>query len=423
MERQLTITRKLTGILAILWIGLLLFASHQYMNAGNNLDDSEESKTNNQVTKVANSTTNITQIVTASICNDSYFASNAANSVVGNTNIQNQEKEESSMSITSTTTIKKMVDYRNFYREYLMDMPGGLKTCDYWFIKENGIYHAFYLEILENCENNNDQTIGHMTSTDFLNWEYQGTVLRGYRSGTWTNKQLATGSVVKYKNRYYMMFTGHSSTVTGLGMAVSDDLYTWEMVGTHPVISGNVLYQSSYEGVNHACHVLADPYIYPEAIDGYYYAYVNSWAADQPKNSRGCQVMFRSADMLHWEPYKIAILTDDLDRLETCQVWKYRNKWYMSFGGRRVNPDGGDFDDVESANYIYMADRFDGPYLKQPWSKIGYETDQYYYIQKQITDPYGDDVMLVMAPYKGVLWPYKIHYGIDGKITFTVSKK
>lgn len=312
------------------------------------------------------------------------------------------------------------VDYRENWKPYLITFDG-LKTCDYWFIKSGDTYHAYFLV------NNPDgadkgQHIAHATSTDFLNWSYQGIVLRGYDNKGWNDRNLATGSVAKYGDTYYMLYTGQSTKMGGIGVARSKDLNTWERIGDNqsPQISAGKTYTAEYNGVSHRCTILADPYIYPEAIDGYYYAYINSWASDQPKNSRGCQLMFRSKDMIQWEPYKIATLTDDLDRLETCQVWKHGDKWYMSFGGRRVDPNGGDFDDVESANYIYMADHFDGPYEKQEWSKLSYPSATGPYIQKALTDPFGDEVMLVMSPWKGVLWPYSITYGKEGKISFDV---
>ena len=308
------------------------------------------------------------------------------------------------------------VDYRAHWKQYLMEFDND--SCDYWFIREGDTYHAYFLEF-DTSDGGTRQHIAHATSTDFLNWKYQGVVLYGW-GDTWDNRNLATGSVAKCGDTYYMLYTGHSTGRGGLGLAKSSDLYTWERVGDGPVISSTVKYTVPYEGTDHLCQVLADPYLYPEAIDGWYYAYVNGWAVDMPKNSRGAQIMFRTQDFVTWEPYRIACLADDLDRLETAQVWEHGGRWYMSFGGRSVDPNGGDFDDVASANYIYMADRFDGPYLKQDWSKISYINASGYYIQKQMLDPVGDEVMLPMAPYRGVLWPYYIRYGADGAVSFDV---
>ena len=128
--------------------------------------------------------------------------------------------------------------------------------------------------------------------------------------------------------------------------------------------------------------------------------------------------MFRSKNMVDWEPYKIAIITDDLDRLETAQVWEHNGKWYMSFGGCYVDPEKGGFANLWNDNFVYMADSFDGPYEKQAWSRLEYKDASHRpYIQKQIKDPFGDDVMLASAPYEGVLWPYKIVYAENGSIS------
>jgi beta-fructofuranosidase len=189
-------------------------------------------------------------------------------------------------------------------------------------------------------------------------------------------------------------------------------------VGDKPVISLRTYYTAEYKGEEYKVRILADPYIYPEKIDGYFYVLINSWAVDMPNNNRGCQLMFRSKDMINWEPYKIAIITDDLDRLETAQIWEHNGKWYMSFGGCYVDPEKGGLNNLWNDNFVYMADSFDGPYEKQEWSRLVYEgAATRPYTQKQIKDPYGDDVMLASAPYEGVLWPYKIVYGEDGSVT------
>ena len=323
------------------------------------------------------------------------------------------------MDITEHTTAKPSVDYRKTRRDFFIERPGGLRSLDYWFFKEDETYHAFFLEDHKEIpERNYDFRIGHAVSSDFLNWKYEGTVLEGFTDG-WDNRHLATGSVAKYKGEYYMMYTGHSTDRPGLGIAKSKDLYTWERVGDAPVIFElGRYYTAEYKGKEYRCRILADPYIYPEQIGGYFYAYVNSWAVDMPYNNRGCQLMFRSDNMIDWQVYKIAIITDDLDRLETAQVWEHNGKWYMSFGGCFIDKEKGGFANLWNDNFVYMADSFDGPYEKQKWSRLVYDgAAGRPYTQKQIKDPFENDVMLASAPYEGVLWPYKIIYAEDGSIS------
>ena len=327
------------------------------------------------------------------------------------------------MKIKESLNYKPAFDYRKNVRNFLIERPGGILSMDYWFYTKNGVYHAFFLEMLPRTpERQYNQRIGHAVSSDFINWKYEGTILDGYTEG-WDNLHLATGSVAKIGDTYYMMYTGHSIDRPGLGMAKSKDLYTWERVGNGPVIAELRNYTSTYKDKEYNCRILADPYIYPEAIDGYFYAYVNSWATDMPYNNRGCQLMFRSRNLVDWESYKIAIITDDLDRLETAQVWEHNGKWYMSFGGCYIDPDKGGFHNLWNDNFVYMADSFDGPFEKQAWSKLVYNgAAKRPYTQKQIKDPFGDDVMLASAPYEGVLWPYKILYGDNGSISLELNK-
>lgn len=322
----------------------------------------------------------------------------------------------SSSAVSSETVFIPKTDYRLACKDYLMTFENG--SCDYWFIKENNVYHAFFLEFTEEENGERHSHISHATSQDFLNWKYEGIVLYGW-TDCWDNRDLATGSVVKYGDEYYMIYTSHSSTRPGLALAKSNDLYRWERVGDGPVLSGSRRYRGKFEGNTHVCNILADPYIYPELIDGYYYMFVNSWAIDMPKNSRGCQLILKSENLTDWTEAGLALLTEGLDRLETCQVWEHGGKWYMSFGGCIIDPEGGDFDGVDSRNYIYMADSISGPYEKQPWSEVKYpDTTKWYYIQKQMLDPYGDEVMLPMSPFTGVLWPYYIDYSYDGTVSF-----
>ena len=314
------------------------------------------------------------------------------------------------------------IDYRKYARDFLIEWPGGIRSMDYWFFEENGVYHAFFLEKrFELAEREHDLRIGHSVSTDFLNWKYEGTILDGYTDG-WDNLHLATGSVAKLDDTYYMMYTGHSTDQPGLGIAKSKDLYTWERVGDKPQIPELVFCTAEYKGKKYKCRILADPYIYPEKIDGYFYCYVNSWAIDRPYNSRGCQLMFKSQNLVDWEPYKIAVMTDGLDRLETAQVWEHNGKWYMSFGGCFIDPSKGGFGNIWNDNFVYMAESFDGPYEKQSWSRLVYkDAPKRPYTQKQIKDPFGEDVMLPSAPYDGVLWPYKINYADDGSMSLQAN--
>lgn len=310
----------------------------------------------------------------------------------------------------------KLPEHLTYFEDYL--------TWDYWFYRENNNYHAYFLQYGRNEDlryMHSRQSVGHAVSNDFRHFEYAGTVIKA-NSAIWNDTGVATGSVVKHTDgRYYMLFTGISSTNSGIGLAISDDLCTWNRFGDGPIISctrGNVFdeYESSFEGKPCTIHVLADPYVYPERIGGYYYAVINSWIKGAPKNARGCQAMFRSRDCIQWESYKVVMQSDRYDRTETAQFWEKNEKWYLSFGGVNINPDT-DYESVGTETVIYMADQFDGPYLPQKWSTVKIDTTAGYYLCKTIKDPHNEDVLLILnGNSEGVLGPFTIAYEPDGAL-------
>lgn len=299
----------------------------------------------------------------------------------------------------------------------------GLKNFrinDSWYCKEGDTYHAFFLQTHLSGE---PQSCGHMISKDLIHWDYAGVVLEG-EEGTWNDFGIATGSVAKYNGRWYMLYTGVASgeNAGGIGVAVSDDLMTWKKVGDGPVIKIDCQeteygmgYPFEWNGETVYCHPLADPYIYPEPVDGEYYIFVNSQAVGYPFNRRAAMAIFKTRDFETFTPYKLATL-DDCDRIETCQVWRHNDKYYM-YGGRvyaKLSADGRvKISGWENGNWIFVSDNFTGPY--EPIQKLELIRNADLpegglYIAKVLEDPEGQEVMLINHIPYGAVGPYPVHY-------------
>lgn len=309
----------------------------------------------------------------------------------------------------------------------------GLKNFrinDSWYCKEGDTYHAFFLQT---AVSGDPQSCGHMTSKDLIHWDYAGVVLQG-KKGTWNDVGIATGSVVKFNGRWYMLYTGVASgeNTGGIGVAVSDDLYIWKRVGDGPAILINKQktpygkgYPFQWSGEACNCYPLADPYIYPQPIDGEYYIFVNSQAYDLPYNKRAAMAIFKTKDFEAFEPYKLAIL-DDCDRIETPQVWKHGEKYYM-YGGRVfAKLEGETIAGWENSNWIYTSDNLTGPY--KPIQKLHFIRDASrpeggLYIAKVMDDPAGRKVMLVNHIPYGAVGPYPVHYLPDGTIALEYKNR
>lgn len=311
----------------------------------------------------------------------------------------------------------------------------GMRTNDSWYCKEGDTYHAFFLM---RREGEYPQSIGHVFSKDLLHWEYAGVVLAPEMDG-WNDLTTATGSVVKYDGKWYMLYSGLAKAPErgGLGLAVSDDLFTWKRVGDGPVIGLRKLgdfvfgtpgdpdvrtqygkgYPFEWEGKTVYCNPLGDPYIYPEPVDGEYYIFVNSHAVDYPINGRGATAIFKTKDFTSFVPYKIAVL-DSCDRMETVQVWKHENTYYMYVGRIQSRTDEkGQINGQDNQNWLFSSSCFTGPY--HPVQQLHFKPERaecFPYIAKVLKDPNGRDVMLVNNNPVGAGGPYPVHYLPDGTI-------
>ena len=297
----------------------------------------------------------------------------------------------------------------------------GIRINDSWYCKEGDTYHAFFLEYPMNGDPDGmwtRQTCGHMSSKDLINWEYHGTVLRP-EADIWNDKGIATGSVVRHNGRWYMLYTGaNEKGKSGLGVALSDDLMNWERVGDLPQIPTVVRYPIDFNGEEAGCLPLADPYIYPEAIDGKYYIFINSHFDGRPENKHGMTAVFTTEDFVTFKPHRIAVL-EECGRMETVCVWKHGDKWYMYAGiVHHLYDENGKFRQ-QNTNHIYTADCIDGPYTERAeliFPKEAAVDNKRPYIAKVITDPKGKEVMLANVIPQGAVGPYGINYREDGGI-------
>ena len=285
--------------------------------------------------------------------------------------------------------------------------PQGKNAWDFWFAKTDKMYHAFYLEYgdekaqPDQSQRHSRQWVGHAESKDLIHWTECPTALREEGQG------IATGSVIHHKGKWFML-----TTHRGFSVAESDDLRTWRWSEGNPVYNGEVL-EADWLGKPLKFRMLADPYLYPEQRDGFWYATVNSHIEGAAKGERGAQVLVRSKDLKHWEGWKVIAWPRLFERMETAQLWEHAGRWYLYFGAVIENDH-----ETRQPNLIYIASRFEGPYEAQSWSEIKLPGVDNWYIGKRVVTRDGHDVFLAGQNYCSLSRPVQMHYADDGRVIF-----
>lgn len=306
----------------------------------------------------------------------------------------------------------------------------GLQTWDYWFAKDGDTYHAYYLH-KQPSEPANARRIGHATSKDMWNWDSHGTVL-ATDAKTWNDISLATGSVVRHEGKWWMLYTARGTKTGGLGLAVSQDLYSWSRVSDGPVEPGHKRYKNQWQGKEINWRILADPYIYPEAVDGWYYVVMNVRVENVLVSQSGAIAMLRSQDLINWQDPQMLTWTEWFERAETPQIWQRNGKWYLYFGGvnyvdstppqpkQVVERRFAAGDTAYKTNCVFISDRLIGPFEPVGNYCITFPDHRNGYICKVVEDPQGRQVMFNHTA--GCLWgPYIVEYKKDGSLF--LSKK
>jgi beta-fructofuranosidase len=297
--------------------------------------------------------------------------------------------------------------------------PPGLNVWDFWYAKKDTVYYAYYLQ----SPTFTAPTIGMATSTDLVHWTEHGEVLGPNPPGMWNDAWMATGSVFFSMGQWWMPFTGQTYTgVRGTGLATSHDLVNWTRIGNRPIRMQNrpfVVPESPYwqskgfaAGAVMPYSLIADPYVIPEKIDGFFYLVANSLFDDVSIDYRGCICLMRSADGLAWEDLGLIAAPRQFNEMEAPQLWRHGDRWYLMFGAARYEP-------LYRANMVYTSPVITGPFEPGPHPQVTLpDYEGWFYVAKVLADPNGDDVLL--GGLGGSLsHPYRVTYEPDGSLTLT----
>ena len=152
-----------------------------------------------------------------------------------------------------------------------MYIHDGHHMSDAWYCVDRSadLVHMYYLT--RPLGTDEPTVVGHAASSDLVTWETRPAALRRGPPGSWDDVKLCTGSVLEHRGRYWMAYSATGSRdsseaephrVQRCGLAVSDDLETWDRVPGNPVTEpGPPHYELMSSGERQMAH-WRDPFLF-----------------------------------------------------------------------------------------------------------------------------------------------------------------
>jgi beta-fructofuranosidase len=199
---------------------------------------------------------------------------------------------------------------------------------DLWLAPEivDGKWHIFFLQAPRSLINPDlrhaNATVGHAISSDLKEWEYLGTALEPGALGTWDDRAIWTGSIIKSDSGlWHMFYTGTNKTtedgfVQRVGLATSTDLINWTKQDDFVTEADSQWYEraaqvrqemqdgqpSWYE------EAWRDPWVFKDAATNEWVMLITARSNSGPYDARGTIGVARSTDLLNWkvcQPLKV----------------------------------------------------------------------------------------------------------------------
>lgn len=202
---------------------------------------------------------------------------------------------------------------------------------DSWIADDGETYHLFVLQapkaLGDPGTRHTAASIGHATSTDLREWTYHGTALVPGEAGRFDDLALWTGSVVRGDDGVWRMFytaistAGHDIFDQRVGVAESDDLFTWRRVGDGPVLLADDRWYKTLglEG-NPASETWRDPFVFRDPDGDGWHMLVTARAAGTPRLDDGVLAHARSQDLLTWTLEGPVSTPEGFGQIEVPQV-------------------------------------------------------------------------------------------------------
>jgi beta-fructofuranosidase len=217
---------------------------------------------------------------------------------------------------------------------------------DAWYADDGGEFHLFYLHaprlLGDQFLRHVNATIGHAVSTDLRDWRLLPNALEPGPEGTWDDVATWTGSVLRHRDTWYMLYTGVSSVEQGLvqrlGLATSADLVTWTKHPANPLNQADPRWYGQLDLTAWHDQAWRDPWLLPDpGGDGFHALICARVAQGAPDDALGVIGHAWSPDLVNWETRPPLSEPGEFGHLEVPQVEMVNGTPVLLFSTARLH--------------------------------------------------------------------------------------
>jgi len=209
----------------------------------------------------------------------------------------------------------------------MLTLPGQ-QIGDTWFYAHAGTFHCFYLTCDVSIPRHSSWDIGHATSTDLVHWTVHPLALKKGAADAWDDN-LATGSILRWSDRFWMAYCAGNLAHVGVGLAVSDDLFTWTRWPANPVTRIDPRYYEPIGSGSRPFPHWRDPFLF--VAGDWVYHYVCASATQGHADERGTLGLACTQNMTDWQVLPPPIVEPVSQELECPQVIAGNGAYHLIF--------------------------------------------------------------------------------------------
>jgi beta-fructofuranosidase len=273
---------------------------------------------------------------------------------------------------------------------------------DFWLAPRIAAYEPFHCYFLQAPRSIPDPElrhdlarIGHASSPDLVDWIYHGEILPLGEPGAWDDMTHWTGSVVREGESAWLFYTGRmrseSGNVQRIGLALSNDLSTWQKFDRNPVLEAVAPWYAAPADDGSIRSDCRDPWIVRHGHQ--WLMYYTASAAHDPFDSRGVVGLATSMDLVTWTPSPPVVAPGLFAEIEVPQVFPLGDRWAMLFCTAKHATIDGQAATWNGTHY-FLSDSSFGPFELAPEPLLQADDLGSNYAARAVFDPWLGNCLL-----------------------------